>query len=195
MERDDRWDAHDDESLMSALGRQDESALRELIRRYSALVYSVCWRILGRALDAEEVAAEVFSEIWQHSQRYDPQRSSARTYLLLLGRSRSLDRIRSTKRDRDRREEVTPLHELPNSSADSPSAPADRNELAIMIQGGLAKLSEEQRTAIELSFFKGMTHPEIAEQMGAPLGSVKSHIRRGLLKLQQLMAPQGTREH
>ena len=176
-----------DEFLLSALRRQDEFALRELVNRYSRAVYGLCHRILKNVADAEEVTSEVFSELWEQSSRYDPERATARTYILLMARSRSLDRIRAIKREHDRRERSF-IDEIPDMRG-LPDQQIHLDEMAKTIAAGLDSLTDLQRQAIELAFFEGMTHKEIADAMQLPLGSIKSHIRRGLIRLRNLLPP------
>ncbi|MEM7316535.1 MAG: sigma-70 family RNA polymerase sigma factor [Planctomycetota bacterium] len=192
MDRDVDWQSQNDEAVFAALSERNEGALRELIARHSAVVYSVCFKMLKRGFDAEEVTADVFAELWERSDRFDSSRSSGRTYLLLLTRSRCLDKIRAAKRLTDRVELGASVEGLPHSMLDEPEAAVQREELTTILQGGLNELTPPQREAIQMAFFDGMTHPEIADAMKAPLGSVKSHIRRGLKRLRNLIVPPGT---
>jgi RNA polymerase sigma-70 factor (ECF subfamily) len=188
MERDVDWQSQNDAALFSALRERNEEALRELIARYSSQVYALCRQILKIPTDAEEVTADVFSELWQRSQRYDASRASGRTYILLLARSRSLDRIRAVQREKRRLEQETQVEQLPNQRIDSPEQTVHLEDLTRIVRGGLDELSESQRKAIKMAFFDGMSHPEIATALKAPLGSVKSHIRRGLMRLRDIVS-------
>jgi RNA polymerase sigma-70 factor (ECF subfamily) len=181
---DDGGDA-DDAELIADLLRGDEEALRLLFQRYGAQVMAVCQRILGNRHDAEDVTAEVFFEIWNKRQRYDASRSTPRGYILLLARSRAIDRYRTNGKS------SSFLNSAGQPSADAVAAvhypdPARRikaEELHRTACRALHGLDADQRQALELAFYEGLSHAQIADQLGKPLGTIKSHIRRGLSKL------------
>ncbi len=183
----------DDLTLMELLARRDAAALDALYLRHSSLVFALCLRILRSHAEAEEVLQEVFWELWRSSGRYAAERGSARVYLVQLARSRSLDRLRL----RRRREalladaggpalvasELGGDARLPNALAAAVSG-----EEKLQVQAALCELSESERQAVTLSFFDGLSHAEIAAQLGQPLGTVKTRIRRALLRLRTLLA-------
>ncbi|HBY62899.1 MAG TPA: hypothetical protein DEH78_24010 [Solibacterales bacterium] len=165
----------------------DESALARLYDATSTLVYSLALRVVGNPADAEEVAADVYSQVWRSAGSYDPARSSVLGWLVMMTRSRAIDRVRA-RTERARRE--TGL-ESPFEFRDPRPAPEDLysfGQRGRMVRGALSALPQEQRELIELSFFQGLSHAEVAERKTLPLGTVKTRIRLGITKLRDLLA-------
>lgn len=156
------------------------ASLEALYTRYGSYVYALALRMLGRAEDAEEVVQDVFWQLWKNDAEYDPARSAFRTWLFAITRSRCLDRLR---RHRSRS-----VSELPRGTGLGP-APPDPEQEAILAErqkhvvAAFQALPEPQRQALEMGFFNGLTHREIAERLGEPLGTVKSRIKLGMDKL------------
>jgi RNA polymerase sigma-70 factor (ECF subfamily) len=179
-------DTPTDEALLTAVARRDEDAFGQLYDRFSPLLYAVSLRILRRPHDAQAVLSDVFWEVWHHAERYNPKRGSARTYLVMLVRSRAIDRLRSesgrqvaeTEFCQSREPEVAEWQQ-----DEDPAKLAVADENSRLVAAALEELSESQQRALQLAYFDGLTHREIAERLGAPLGSVKTHIRTGLAKL------------
>ncbi|HTO68571.1 MAG TPA: sigma-70 family RNA polymerase sigma factor [Myxococcota bacterium] len=178
----------DDLTLMELVARRDASALDALYLRHASLVFALCLRILRNHAEAEEVLQEVFWELWRSSSRYAAERGSARVYLVQLARSRSLDRVRL----RRRREALLADAGGPSviaaelggdGRAASGLAAALSSEERSQVFAALRCLSEAERKAVTLSFFDGLSHAEIAAQLGEPLGTVKTRIRRALLRM------------
>ncbi|MFI5317412.1 MAG: sigma-70 family RNA polymerase sigma factor [Myxococcota bacterium] len=191
-------DSRDDLTLMELVARREASALDALYLRHGSLVFALCLRILRNHAEAEEVLQEVFWELWRSSSRYAAERGSARVYLVQLARSRSLDRVRL----RRRREAL--LVDAGGPSVIAAELGGDGrvlNALAAAVAGeehrqvraALCELSESERRAVTLSFFDGLSHAEIAEQLGEPLGTVKTRIRRALLRLRNVLVAPGDR--
>jgi RNA polymerase sigma-70 factor (ECF subfamily) len=162
--------------------RGDHEGLAELYDRYGRLVYSLALRIVRDQGDAEDVVQEVFSQAWRQASRYESARGNVAAWLTNLTRSRAIDWTRGR---RSRPEAVpgnAPTHDLPDSAE-----PIDEQlaltEQAARIRARVAELSLLQRVVIELAFYDGLTHAEIAERLELPLGTVKTRIRQGLLKL------------
>ena len=179
-----------DEALMAAVARRDEAAFRQLYDRYSPLLYAVSLRIVRRAHDAQAVLSDVFWELWRHAERYNPNRGGVRTYLVMLVRSRAIDRLRAESGwpgcDGDfyqSRENETREWE----QAEDPARLVIADENCRLVAAALEELSDAQQRALHLAYFEGLTHREIAEQLGAPLGTVKTHIRNGLSKLGRVL--------
>lgn len=177
----------------AAFGRMaegDAEALGEIYDRHGRLVYSLALRIVRDPSDAEDVVQDVFAQAWRQSRRYDASRGTVLGWLLTLTRSRSIDRLRGRKV----RPEGTGDESTLSAIVDG-AAPADEQLAwagrAAEIRAAVGGLSVLQRIAIELAFFDGLTHAEIAEQLELPLGTVKTRIRQGLLKLRDRLA--GTR--
>jgi RNA polymerase sigma-70 factor (ECF subfamily) len=178
-----------DVRLMESISRGDESALAQFYDRYSALVYAVCLRVLGQTADAEEATLDVFWEIWEKPHRYDQQRGSVLSYLLVLARSRAIDRRRSRQgganlhlEDQENEEQG---HGSASIAAVSPDPVEDAwlNEQRAQVLAALDLLTDSQREALVLSFFEGMSHQQIAQQLGQPLGTIKTRIRQAIIRL------------
>lgn len=174
----------DDVELMRRIAGGDEAALGELLHRYSSTLMSLATRILGNPADAEEVLQEVFVHAWNRAASYDPGRSSVSTWLVLISRSRAIDRLRS-RRVVERTSEAVRV-ENPNSH-ESPRAA--RNVLIVerrqRVAGAMRELPGEQRQVLELAYYQGLTQSEIALATGIPLGTVKT---RTLLAMKKLRA-------
>jgi RNA polymerase sigma-70 factor (ECF subfamily) len=143
--------------------------------------------------EAEDVLQEVFVEIWQRAERYNPARGAPRNYLLLLARSRSLDRCRSRKSRTGQAEETAaggPTADVQlavDSRAASPVASAAAGEARQVVAAALRQLDAPERRAVELAFYGGLSHSEIAAQLNLPLGTIKTRIRQGLVRLRDAL--------
>lgn len=183
--------APDDAALLDAMRRGNERAAAALYDRHSAMVFGLALGIVRERSDAETVVLDVFTQAWRDAARYDATRGSVASWLLVLARSRSLDLLRSV----GRRARLAPVsvEEAPASAlvaTDAPSDPAlavEASDRRDQVATALDELPGAQRTAIELAFFEGLSHAEIAEQLGEPLGTVKTRIRLGMTKLRQLL--------
>ena len=175
---------------MRGITARDTDALRGLFDRHAPIMLGLGRRILGQDSDAEDVLSEVFWEVWVKSARYDAGRGSVRSYLLLLMRSRSLDRLRSRKSRPDAfaAQVNTQTHTDGNGT---PEAAALHAESRAMIRAAVGELDEDQRRAIELSFYEGLSHSEIADRLDAPLGTIKGRLRSGLIKLGRALRKKG----
>lgn len=179
-----------DQEMVVRISRRDQSAFSALYDRLSGPLYSLALKILGDASDAQDALQEVFVQIWSRAGTYDAEKSSVFSWAVLLTRSRAIDRLRA----RDRRFRVvveSTAHEdrlaeaTDASMVESVADTANRNDEAAHVRSLLNNLPVEQREAIDLAFFRHLTHPEISAQLGEPLGTVKARIRRGLLKLRE----------
>lgn len=175
----------DDFSLMERIAVGDPKALAELYARHAGLVFSLGLRVLSDRADAEELLIDVFWEVWEKSARYDASRGSPVTYLSTLTRSRAIDRVR--QRPRGKRMNLDQITAGRESVELSPSAHALQDESAFEIRRVLNDLEANQRQAIECAFFEGLSHNEIAEKLGKPLGTVKTYIRQGLIRLREAL--------
>jgi len=181
----------DDAALMEAIASGDVDCFERLYDRHAAVVFATCLRILRDRAEAEEVLEEVFWELWARRDRYDRTRSAPFSYLMTLARSRALDRLRFRKR----REGVwLELHEVDGSAlaaaggaGANPFEDAAAVQRRIAIDRALEELPGPHRRAVEMNFFEGLSHREIAERLGDPLGTVKTHIRQGLLALRKVL--------
>jgi RNA polymerase sigma-70 factor, ECF subfamily len=162
----------------------DQSGLADLYDESSSLVYSVALRMLGHREDAEEVTLDVYTQVWRTAASYDSSRGTVAAWLVTQARSRAIDRMRARG---GRMERERPIVNFVDLEVDAPSpeqesAAGQRRRRVLM---ALATLSPEQREAIQLAFFSDLTHGELAARLGQPLGTVKSRIRLGMIKLRE----------
>lgn len=170
--------------LIARVARGEQPALAELYDRTHHPVFSLCWRVLRDREDAEEVTLDVYLQVWQIAKRYEPGRGSALTWILTLARSRAIDRLRAL--GARRRKESRILHGHPVSSPEpAPELAAQRGELETRVARALSRLPRTQACVLELACAEGLTHVEIAERLGQPLGTVKTRIRLGLERLRR----------
>lgn len=176
----------DDFALMRAICERDAEALSHLLDRYGPLLLGLCRRILHDSAEADDVLAEVFAELWRRGERYDSSRGSPLTYLITLTRSRAIDRKRllQTRRRKDSGSAQLGVQLNPELG---PLGSSDLEEQAQRVRQALASLDADQRQALECSFFEGLSHSEIAELLNKPLGTVKTNIRQGLIRLRECL--------
>jgi RNA polymerase sigma-70 factor, ECF subfamily len=176
----------EDLQLMSRVAARDGVAFTRLFEVHAPLALGLLNRILGKRSEAEEVLQEVFLQIWMQGDRYDADRSSPRGWILMLARSRALDRIR--RRESARRREEAAGEEAGGSVPPLGTERLESVERSREVTSALGLLSPDQRRCIELAFFEGLTHTQIAERLAAPLGTVKSRILLGMNKLRQALS-------
>src|SRR5262249_30283841 len=151
--------------------------------RYNRLTFSLIFRIVGNRPDAEDVLTDVFWQIWQQSPRYDASRGKPIAWLLTIARTRAIDSLRSSGRQQEKTELFDP-------QKDSPASGGERDIFALAdtrqaVQDALQTLPEQQRIPLEMAYFQGMSHTEIASALGQPLGTVKDRIRTAMLHLRK----------
>ena len=178
-------DQDTDRSCMDRVRAGDMRALEELYDRYSGLLYSAALRILGQAADAEEVLQEAWLQAWNRAESYDAARGAVPAWLLTLVRSRAIDRLRS-RASRQRVEQVM-ADRPPAQLVEEPPATVSQRQLHDRVVTALSELLPQQRQVIELAYFGGLSQSEIATQLVAPLGTVKSWTRQGLMRLRELL--------
>jgi RNA polymerase sigma-70 factor (ECF subfamily) len=176
----------EDGQLVQAAGRGDENALLMLHQRYVNLVYSMAWRVLQDVGLAEEVTQDIFLKLWQKGQQYDPGRGRFSSWLLSVTRFAAIDRLR--REGRQPRPAEVATGDEDETAALERLLPTDHAawERGQHLRLLLAQLPPDQRQIIELAYFGGMTHSELAEHLGLPLGTVKGRLRLGLEKLRSL---------
>ena len=177
----------DDVSCLQRIASGDQAAAARLYDRHARPLYSLILRIVGNEPEAEDVLQDVFAQAFRQASRYDARRGAVAAWLLTIARSRAIDRLRSRRtRLETRTGEVETLNETPDAQPDAASVMLDE-ERSRLVREALAGLPLLQRMAIELAYFEGLSHTEIAARLEQPLGTVKTRIRLGLLKLRDVL--------
>ena len=177
-----------DETLLHLIARSQENALSELYDRYSRLIYSVALNTLSDSGRAEEVTLDVFERVWEKARTYSAEQGRVVTWLTSIARHRSIDLYRHY---RSHHEDL----QVTWQEAEMVDLPADQNvewevdlgERTQRIRRAVALLPKEQKQAVGMAFFQGLSHPEIADALGEPLGTVKTRIRLGMQKLRTIL--------
>ncbi len=177
-------------ALIARTASADGHALAALYDGTASYVHGIAMRILKDERDAEEVTVDVYRQVWHQAARYDPDRGRPLAWLLMLARSRAIDRMRSAAAERARVEpldDATPVA----STAPTPEESTALAERRRVVQGALTRLAAEQRQVIELAYFGGLSQSEIAAKLGEPLGTVKTRIRIGMMRLRDALGSAG----
>lgn len=179
-----------DLELVRRMQAGDQRALSEFYERWFPVVNCLVSRMLKAANDVEDVVEETFWQAWRQADRFAEDRGSVQTWLLTIARSRSLDRLRSLKRLREESiDDVQPEADAFQAGSDTdPSLAAEHKERKKLVLEALAELPKDQREVLELGYFGGLSQSEIAEKLGAPLGTVKTRMRLAMLKLKDRLA-------
>jgi RNA polymerase sigma-70 factor, ECF subfamily len=167
-----------DLATVTAMKSGDQSAIAELYDRYSSIVYAVALRVLGDTMAAEDVLQEVFLQLWRNPGAFDAARGNLAAWLAVIARNRAIDALR-------RRKPETDIEDVIVSVAPDLAANADRTRAAEKVRGVLQDMAPAQRAALEMAYFEGLTHSEIASKTGEPLGTIKTRIRAGLMALRK----------
>jgi RNA polymerase sigma-70 factor, ECF subfamily len=173
--------------LISRIAGGDDAAFSTLYERFSASLYGMAFRMMNDAREAEDVLQEGFTYIWRKAASYDSSRSTPFAWAVMIVRHKAIDRLRVRQRQERLHDKVTTessfFQETDETSADQPAL----RERGALVRSALRQIPEEQRQALELSFFGGLTHEQIAERLATPLGTIKARIRRGLLRLRDCL--------
>lgn len=169
--------------VLPDVARGERAAVQRCMARYGALIWSIARRFSPTAADAEDATQEIFLDLWRSAGRFDPARGSERVFVTMIARRRLIDRMRSQKARREHE-----IHGLDDEAAQvGIDARVDRCAEADIARAALDELPQEQRKVIQLSIVEGLSHGEIAVRSGLPLGTVKTLIRRGLIRVRQAL--------
>ena len=165
-------------ALLSAIRSGDEGAMAQLYDRYSSVVYAVALRVLADTAAAEDVLQEVFMQLWRRPGSFDASRGSLGPWLAVIARNRAIDVLRKRHPQSDIDDVVVSVE--PDMAGD-----AERARAMEKVRGAMGVMPSPQRRALEMAYFEGLTHTEIAAKTGEPLGTIKTRIRSGLLALRK----------
>lgn len=171
---------HTDLALVTAIGSGDQGAMAALYDRFSSIVYAVALRVLQDTGAAEDVLQDIFMQLWRNPRAFDSSRGNMAAWLAVIARNRAIDALRK-RRPQDDIEDVVLSVETDLASE------TDRSRAMEKVRGALQAMPTPQRSALEMAYFEGLTHTEIAEKTGEPLGTVKTRIRTGLLSLRKIL--------
>lgn len=180
-------DDADDESLVAGIALKDQKALARLYQRYSNKLYAFAFKMLQNQQECEEVLQDVFVRIWNRAGDFRPEKASVFSWAIMMTRSLAIDRLRARNRKIRVLDRFEQLAEEPSWMSDSGSGIGIPSELTRRISEALDRLPQDQLESVELAFFKGLTQWEIAQKTQQPLGTIKSRIRRGMLRLRELL--------
>lgn len=181
--RDQDWVA-----LIKRVAEGDQSALAALYDATNRVVFGLVLRILSDRSTAEEVLLDVYTQVWRQAALYDRKRGAPLAWLMTIARSRAIDRFRSGRLDQQNRESLDDLGHLSSASL-NPEENTALSERQRLVRAALNSLSVEQREVIELAYYGGLSHSEIALRLGQPLGTVKTRTRLGMMKLREALTP------
>jgi RNA polymerase sigma-70 factor (ECF subfamily) len=171
-----------DLTLVTAIRSGDQGAMAALYDRFSSIVYAVALRVLQDTGAAEDVLQDIFMQLWRNPGAFDSSRGNMAAWLAVIARNRAIDALRK-RRPQDDIEDVIVSVET------DLAAETDRSRAMEKVRGALQAMPSQQRSALEMAYFEGLTHTEIADKTGDPLGTVKTRIRTGLLLLRKVLAP------
>lgn len=170
--------------VLQRIASGEPGAVQECIDRYAGLVWSLARRMASNNADAEDAVQEILTEVWRNAYRYDESIASETAFIAMIARRRLIDRRRRTDRQKDR----SALPEDPPAATDASAGRAELGEEARLAARALEELSSEQQRVLRLSIYQGLSHEKIAVATGLPLGTVKTHARRGLIRVRELLA-------
>lgn len=173
--------ATSDLALATAIRSGDQGAMAALYDRYSPIVYSVALRVLQETGAAEDVLQDIFMQLWRNPGAFDASRGNMGAWLAVIARHRAIDALRRRRPEKDIADVVVSVE--PDLATE-----ADRSRILGRIRAALQTMPPPQRSALEMAYFEGLTHVEIAEKTGEPLGTIKTRIRTGLVSLRKVLA-------
>ncbi|MEO6724670.1 MAG: sigma-70 family RNA polymerase sigma factor [Blastocatellia bacterium] len=175
-------------SFVQRIAKEDQAALAALYDSTNRLIYGLILRVLNDSSTAEEVLLDVYTQVWRQAASYDIGRGSPLAWLTTIARSRAIDRLRSGWQDQHRKEPLDLLTDRETNAA-NPEEMTVASERQRFVRSALTLLSPEQREVIELAYYGGLSHSEIATKLNQPLGTVKTRTRLGMIKLRDALAP------
>jgi len=178
-----------DEALMALVGRGQAQAIAALYDRHATLVFSVVLRVLSERTVAEEVTQDAFMNVWRAAATYQSQRGAFVPWLLSVARNRAIDELRR-RRSRTATEQAVMADGMAAALSEAAAAQNDPHLNRLAVHDALAQLPADQRRALEMAYFVGLTQQEIAEELREPLGTVKTRIRLGMQKLRAILEEQ-----
>lgn len=181
-----------DHHLVRAIAAGSSEALARLYDRYAPIVFGLARRILVRLEDAEEVVQDVFAQVWRDAARYEHGRATVAGWVVMLARTRSIDRLRSRRARPDQNAGDADVAPRLASRDRSPEQVTISEQDARQVRGALTSLPEPQRALVELAYYEGLTHSEIAEKTGVPLGTVKTRLRTAMTTLRVALSDRPT---
>ncbi len=180
----------EDIQLLQRIAERDSQAFQTFYKKYSGLIFAAISNVLNDHHDTEDVMQEVSVQLWNKAHLYEPRKGKPLTWLTTMARNRAIDRIRS----KQRRSRLNDDFELENKKTQPEFEESAHDHLELkerdsLIRRAVAKLNDDQREAIHLAYFSGLTQAEVAEQLNEPLGTIKARIRRGVSRLETLVKP------
>jgi RNA polymerase sigma-70 factor (ECF subfamily) len=176
-----------DQASLERIARGDEHALADLYDRHARLIFSLALRILQVRADAEDIVQEVFAQVWAQAKRYDPSRGAVAAWMLTLARSRAIDRLRARRARPEAAGEPGAAERIPDAAANQDLDLLSAEQVS-RLQRALEGLSDVQREALELAYYEGLTHAEVAVRLAQPLGTIKARIRQAVIKLRESLS-------
>jgi RNA polymerase sigma-70 factor (ECF subfamily) len=170
-----------DLTLVTAIRAGDQGAMAALYDRYSSIVYSVALRVLQNPAAAEDVLQDIFMQLWRNPGAFDASRGNMAAWLAVIARHRAIDALRRRKPEEDFENVIVSVE--PDLASE-----ADRSRAMAKVRTAFESMAPPQRSALEMAYFEGLTHAEIAQKTGEPLGTIKTRIRTGLLSLRKVLA-------
>ena len=185
-----KYEEQDDGQLLTSVADRDREALEALYDRYARPVFSLAMNMLRDSGAAEEVTQDVFFNVWRRASSYRAQRGKVTSWLFSIAHHRTIDELRRRRRDQTHMQYGVDLANRPGEARDGPLEYAEAQFERGFLKDALVTLRPEQREVVVLAYFSGLTHSEIAEHLGQPLGTVKTRMRLALRKLRETVGPQ-----
>ena len=176
-----------DQTSLERIARGDQHALADLYDRHARLIFSLALRILQVRADAEDIVQEVFAQVWAQAKRYDPGRGAVAAWMLTLARSRAIDRLRARQARPEAAAEPGAAERVPDAAANQDLQLLSAEQV-LRLQRALEGLPEAHREALELAYYEGLTHAEVAVRLAEPLGTIKTRIRQAVIKLRESLS-------